>query len=58
MKKKTVHGELDHEFVFRDITDMGDEVIKTYACECGARKTESFWLMKESVIPGEEKHDV
>jgi len=57
MKKKAAHGEMDHEFEFCDITDMGDKVIKTYICKCGAQKREVFWLMKESIIPGGDKHD-
>jgi hypothetical protein len=55
MEKKLEHGEMEHEFIFTDITDKGDEVIKTYSCKCGARKIESFWLMKESIAPGKEK---
>lgn len=57
MKKRIVHSELDHEFVFCDITDKGDEVIKTYICMCGAQKTEVFWLMREHIAQRKEKRN-
>ena len=53
--KKTVHGEMDHDFVFCDIVEKAEEIIKTYACPCGAQKVEVFSLTKESITYGKEK---
>ena len=57
MKNRNVHSELDHEFVFCDIIDKGEEIVKTYACECGAQKTEVFWLMREHITQKKEGDD-